>query len=137
PHDPVCRRCGEPGRLRDHVIRVLTDLPITGHPVRLRVRVPRFTCNNDECAATIYRQSLPGAADDGTSTTGRVTRWILQRLAVDKMSISAVAKSLGIGWDLTNDLALSAVSDLVYDHPGHLAAVRPLRGDEHKRPPCR
>ncbi|MGB6244047.1 ISL3 family transposase [Gordonia sp. (in: high G+C Gram-positive bacteria)] len=136
-HDPACRRCGEPGRLRDHVTRVLTDLPITGHPVRLRVRVPRFTCDNDACSATIYRQSLPGAADDGTSTTGRVTRWILQRLAIDKMSISAVAKSLGIGWDLTNDLALSAVSDLVYDQPGHLAGVRYLGVDEHKWKHCR
>src|SRR5699024_2665675 len=80
---------------------------------------------------------LPGAADDGTSTTGRVTRWVLQRLAIDKMSISAVAKALGIGWDLTNDLALSAVSDLVYDQPGHLAGVRYLGVDEHKWKHCR
>src|SRR5699024_3754052 len=120
----------------DHVTRVLTDLPITGHPVRLRVRTPRFTCSNDACAATIYRQSLPGAAADGASTTGRVTRWILQRLAIDKMSISAVAKALGVSWDLTNDLALSAVRDLVYDQPQHLADVRYLGVDEHKWKHC-
>src|SRR5699024_5478464 len=57
---------------------------------------------------------------------------LLQRLAIDKMSVSAVAKSLGVGWDLTNGLALSAVSDLVYDQPGHLADVRYLGVDEHK-----
>src|SRR5699024_8578635 len=75
---PACRRGAEAVALRDHAIRLLTGLPTTGHPVRLRVRTPRFTCNSDECAATTYRQSPPGAAEDGTSTTRRVTRWILQ-----------------------------------------------------------
>lgn len=35
-----CPRCGAEGRLRDHVVRELTDIPIAGHPTRLRVRLP-------------------------------------------------------------------------------------------------
>ncbi|WP_174553883.1 hypothetical protein [Rhodococcus marinonascens] len=34
--DPTCPVCGQAGRLRDHVDRVLTDLPVVGHPTRLR-----------------------------------------------------------------------------------------------------
>lgn len=30
--DPVCADCGVAGRLRDHVERKVTDLPIVGHP---------------------------------------------------------------------------------------------------------
>ena len=61
-----------------------------------------------------------------------MTRWILQRLAIDKMSVAATSKALGLGWDMVNDLALDACRVLVYDDPGHLAGVRVLGGvDEH------
>ena len=52
--DPVCPDCGAAGRLRDHVQRRVTDLPIVGHPNRLHVRVPRFTCQNTERATRIF-----------------------------------------------------------------------------------
>jgi len=36
---------GQPeGRYRDTVIRTVTDVPVVGHPLRLRVRVPRYRC---------------------------------------------------------------------------------------------
>ena len=62
-HDPTCPKCGAPGQLRDHVERVLTDLPVAGHPTRLRVRLPRFVCAVDRCTVTIFRGSsdLTGA----------------------------------------------------------------------------
>uniref|UniRef100_UPI00190F4DE5 transposase family protein n=1 Tax=Dietzia lutea TaxID=546160 RepID=UPI00190F4DE5 len=55
--DPVCGDCGVAGRLRDHVERRVTDLPIVGHPTRLHVRVPRFICENAECGT---RCQAPG-----------------------------------------------------------------------------
>lgn len=113
-----CPGCGHTGRLRDHVVRRLTDLPVVGFPTRLQVRVPRFLCLNQSCAQRIYQGEL-ACAESGRTVTRRVTRWILQRLAIDKMSISATAKALGLGWDL------------VYDDPGHLAGVRVLGVDEH------
>lgn len=125
-----CPGCGHTGRLRDHVVRRLTDLPVVGFPTRLQVRVPRFLCLNQSCAQRIYQGEL-ACAERGRTVTRRVTRWILQRLAIDKMSISATAEALGLGWDLVNDLALDACRHLVYDDPGHLAGVRVLGVDEH------
>src|SRR5690625_8040725 len=48
------------------------------------------------------------------------------------MSISAVARALGLGWDLVNNLAVEAARTLVYDDPTHLEGVRILGVDEHK-----
>lgn len=125
-----CPTCGAEGILRDHVIRELVDIPVAGHPTRLRVRVGRFRCVHDECEQKIFQQQL-GAAAPGAKTTRRCTKWILQRLAIDKMSVTAVAKALGLGWDVVNKLACNAARDLVYDEPTFLGRVRVLGVDEH------
>ncbi|GAB3695143.1 hypothetical protein GCM10027595_08360 [Corynebacterium nasicanis] len=92
--------------------------------------VPRFECRNDTCARRIFQARL-SCADHGQKPTKRTTRWILQRLAIDRMSVSATAKALGVGWDLVNKLALDACRQLVYDNPSHLHGVRILGVDEH------
>ena len=84
----TCPDCAQSGKLRDHVLRRLVDLPVVGFPTRLHVRVPRFTCTNAFCGRRIFQATL-SCADDGAKLTHRVTRWILQRLAVDRMSVSA------------------------------------------------
>ncbi len=127
---PFCPDCGAEGRLRDHVIRELTDIPVAGHPTRLHVRVPRFVCEGTECPRRIFQSRLE-AAEPGAKTTRRCRKWILQRLAIDKMSVAAVASALGLGWDLVNELAVNAARSLVYDDPTHLAGVRILGVDEH------
>ena len=43
-----------------------------------------------------------------------------------------MAKALGLGWDLVNDLAVSEVRAMVYEQPGHFDGVRVLGVDEHK-----
>lgn len=126
-----CPSCGAQGRRRDHVTRELTDIPIAGHPTRLQVRLPRFVCEGEQCAQRIFQHQLD-AADPGAKTTRRATTWILKRLAIDKMSVAAVARDLGLGWDLVNTLALDAARSLVYDDPAHLDRVRILGVDEHK-----
>ena len=131
-HDPTCPGCGQPGGLRDHVERVLTDLPVVGHPTRLRVRVPRFTCGNDGCAVTIFRQRTDRVAAPKASTTRRCARWIVQRLAIDKMSVAAIAKALGLSWNTVNIVAAELARELVFGSPAHLAGVRYLGVDEHK-----
>ena len=129
--DPICADCERPGRLRDHIERKLTDLPIVGHPTKLHVRLPRFICDNPECATRIFQQRMPQMAKPRAKTTRRCTRWILQRLAIDRTSVAAVAKALALGWDLVNDLAISKIRAIVYDQPGHLDGVRVLGVDEH------
>lgn len=130
--DPACTSCGQTGRLRDHVERRVTDLPVVGHPTRLHVRVPRFICDNTGCQTRIFQQRMPQLAEPRAKTTRRCTRWILQRLALDRASVSSVAKALGLGWDLVNTLALAQARAMVYDQPGHLHGVRVLGVDEHK-----
>ena len=126
----TCPDCGHPGKKRDHVVRTLVDLPVVGFPTRLHVRVPRFLCTMMSCPRKIFQASLT-CADDGAKLTHRVTRWILQRLAIDRMSVSATAKALGVGWALVNQVALDACRQLVYDDPHHLDGVRILGVDEH------
>ncbi|WP_346010054.1 transposase family protein [Dietzia sp. Alg238-R159] len=125
--DPVCVDCGVAGRLRDHVERKVTGFPLVGHPTRLHVRVPRFICDNSDCDTRIFQQRLPLLAERRAKTTRRCTRWILQRLAIYRTSVSAVAKALGLGWDLVNDLAISKIRALVYDQPGHLRGRPSIR----------
>ena len=130
--DPVCAECGTAGRSRDHVERRVTDLPIVGHPTRLHLRVSCFTCGNGDCTTRIFQQRMPSLAEPRAKTTRRCTCWILQRLAIDRTSVSAVAKALGLGWDLVNDLAVSETRAMVYDQPGHLDGGRVLGVDEYK-----
>ncbi len=96
------------------------------------MRVPRLVCGNDDCEVTIFRASIPQATDGRQSVTCRVTRWILQRMACDQMSVKACARALGIGWDKVNQLALSACRQLSYADPSRLDRVRVLGVDEHK-----
>ncbi|MEB3049492.1 transposase family protein [Mycolicibacter sp. MYC123] len=136
-HDPACPKCAALGRLRDHVERVLTDLPVVGYPTRLRVRVPRFTCGDANCSVTIFRHRLDRVAAPKAATTRRCARWILQRLAIDRMSVSAVAKALGLGWNTVNAVAAELTRELVFCSPRHLDGVRYLGADEHKSKHCR
>lgn len=126
----TCPECRHPGKKRDHVVRTLVDLPVVGFPTRLHVRVPRFTCANASCDRKIFQASL-NCANDGAKLTHRVTGWILQRLAIDRMSVAATAKALGVGWELVNQVAVDACRQLVYDNPSHLDGVRILGVDEH------
>lgn len=126
----TCPECGHPGTKRDHVVRTLVNLPVVGFPTRLHVRVSRFLCTTASCPRKIFQASLT-CADDGAKLTHRVTRWVLQRLAIDRMSVSATAKALGVGWELVNQIAVDACRQLVYDNPGHLNGVRILGVDEY------
>ncbi|PBI91059.1 Transposase [Rhodococcus erythropolis] len=96
--------------------RIRPACPSCGKPGRLRDHVTR----------TLTDLSVVG------HPTRRTAGWILGRLACDKMPVSAVAKALGLVWDVVNSLALSTVHNLVHAQPGHLDKVRVLGVDEHK-----
>lgn len=95
---------------------MLIDLQIVGFPTQLRIRLPRYRCTNPGCARKYFQAEL-SCADRGKKVRHRVTRWILQRLAIDRMSIQATVTALGLGWDLTCQLALDMCGDLVYNGP--------------------
>ena len=67
-YNPTCPNGEQRGRLRDHTERPLTDLPVVGHPTRLRLRIPRFTRKGPGCEAThhIWRpESAPSPSAVG------------------------------------------------------------------------
>lgn len=126
----VCSDCDQSVKLRDYTTHRLVDLPVVGFPTKLHVTVPRFLCTAASCKRKIVQASL-ACADDGSMLTYRVTRWILLRLAIDRMSVSATAKALGVGWDLVNQVALDACLQLIYGDPCHLDGVRVNGVGEH------
>ncbi|MCD2157993.1 hypothetical protein LQL77_30165 [Rhodococcus cerastii] len=79
-------------------------MPIVGHPTRLHVRLPRFTCVDPNCSVSVFRQSINKVATPKATLTRRTARWILQRLALDTMSVSAATKALGVSWNVVNSL---------------------------------
>jgi transposase len=56
--DPRCPDCGHEGRYRDTVTRPLTDLPVAGYPLVLRVAVSRYRCLTPYCGRAVFNQSL-------------------------------------------------------------------------------
>jgi transposase len=72
--DRRCPDCGRDGRYRDTVTRPLTDLPVAGYPLVLRVAVPRYRCLTPESARAVFNQDLGKLAAPRSSTTRRCAR---------------------------------------------------------------
>ena len=44
-----CPSCSQVGTYRDTIVRTVTDLPLAGPPLQLRVRASRYRCENVSC----------------------------------------------------------------------------------------
>jgi transposase len=127
-----CPGCGGEGRYRDTVIRSVTDVPVVGHPLRLRVRVPRYRCVNTACERDVFAHNTSRLARPGWSTTRRCARYICRRLMIDRATVAAVARELGLSWDTVNTIALDATQAIVANDTGRLDGVRVIGVDEHR-----
>jgi transposase len=127
-----CPECGSQGIYRDTAIRNVTDVPVVGHPLRLRVRVPRYRCTNSECSREVFAHNTSRLARPGWSTTRRCARYILRRLMIDRMTVSAVARELGLSWDTVNTIAMDATQTIVANDTARLDGVRVIGVDEHR-----
>jgi transposase len=133
-----CPDCGRDGRYRDTVIRPLTDLPVAGYPLILRVAVPRYRCTTPECGRAVFNQDLGRLAAPRASTTRRCARYVLRRLMIDRTTISAIAAELGVSWHTVSSIAMRTVADLIAaTGPDRLAGVRVIGVDEHRWAPRR
>lgn len=136
--DPRCPDCGREGRYRDTVTRPLTDLPVVGYPLVLRVAVPRYRCTTIDCGRTVFNQDLGKLAAPRASTTRRCARYVLRRLLIDRTTISAIAAELGVSWHTVSTIAMRTTADLVAAAaPDRLAGVRVIGVDEHRWAPRR
>lgn len=103
-----CLGCGSEGVYRDSVIRTVTDVPVVGHPLRLRATAARTTVVSEKCSIT----TLIGLRR-GASTTSRCARYICRRLMIDRATVAAVARELGLSWDTVNTIAMGATQMIV------------------------
>src|SRR4051794_22000300 len=127
-----CPGCASEGRYRDTVVRKVTDVPVVGHPLRLRVRVPRYRCVNTGCEREVFAQNTSRLARPGWSTTRRCARYIVGRLMIDRATVAAVARELGLSWDTVNTIALDATQAIVAADTTRLDGVRVIGVDEHR-----
>lgn len=128
-----CPGCGLAGVYRDSVERRVCDVPVVGHPLVLRVRLPRYRCVHDGCAREIFAHDSSRLARPGASTTRRCAEYVLRRLAIDKATVAAVARELGRSWDTVNSVAVAATEQLLLTAgPARLDGVRVIGVDEHK-----
>ena len=127
-----CPQCGSLGRYRDTIVRTVTDLPVAGHPLQLRVQVPRYRCENTSCEREVFRHNTDRLARPGSSTTRRCARHVVRRPLVDRTSIAAIARELGLSWDTVNAIAVEAATGLLAADPTRLESVRVIGVDEHR-----
>jgi len=127
-----CPGCGAQGVYRDTVIRTVTDVPVVGHPLRLRVRVPRYRCVTAGCAREVFAHNTDRLARRGWSTTRRCARYICRRLMIDRATVAAVARELGLSWDTVNAIAMDATQMIVAEDTTRLDGVRVIGVDEHR-----
>ena len=136
--DPRCPDCGCEGRYRDTVTRPLSDLPVAGYPLVLRVAVPRYRCTTIDCGRTVFNQDLGKLASPRASTTPRCARYVLRRLMIDRTTISAIATELAVSWHTVSTIAMRATAVLVAAAgPDRLSRVRVIGVDEHRWAPRR
>lgn len=136
--DPRCPDCGHDGRYRDTVERPLTDLPVAGYPLVLRVAVPRYRCITAQCGRAVFNQDLGKLAARRSSTTRRCARYVLRRLMIDRTTISAIAGELGVSWHTVSTIAMRTVAELITTAgPDRLGGVRVIGVDEHRWAPRR
>lgn len=126
------------GRYRDTVIRPLTDLPVAGYPLVLRVAVPRYRCTTPQCGRAVFNQGLGKLAAPRASTTRRCARYVLRRLMIDRTTIAAIAAEVAVSPPTVSSIAMRATADLVAAAgPDRLAGVRVMGVDEHRWAPRR
>ena len=128
-----CPGCGLVGVYRDLVERRVSDVPVVGHPLVMRVQLPRYRCVHDGCDREVFAHDSSRLARPGWSTTRRCAQFVMRRLAIDKATVSAVARELGRSWDTVNSIAVAATRELLITAgPARLDGVRVIGVDEHK-----
>jgi transposase len=127
-----CPGCGTEGVYRDTVIRRVTDVPVVGHPLRLHVRVPRYRCVAVSCGREVFAHNTDRLARRGATTTRRCARYICRRLMIDRATVAAVARELGLSWDTVNTIAMDAAQVIVAADTTRLDGVRVIGVDEHR-----
>ena len=66
-----------------------------------------------DCEREVFAHNTSRLARPGWSTTRRCARYILRRLMIDRATVAAVARELGLSWDTVNTIAMDATQMIV------------------------
>ena len=94
-HCPVCDQTSR--RVHSHYTRTLADLPWSGTPVRLRLQVRKFFCDEPACERRIFAERLGGVARvraRGTDRRREALEWIA--FALGGEAGARLARELGL-----------------------------------------
>ncbi len=130
PVDPVghCPDCGfDSARVHSRPVSVVADVPVAGR-LEVRVRKRRLWCDNESCDKLTFTQTTDQLAFRARITTRLATR-VVDALAVEPRSVSAVADEVGVSWPTVMRLVAATVSAV---HDPDAVAVRRLGVDEHR-----
>ncbi len=125
--DRWCRRCGSRGEVRDSVVRRLAHEPFGWRPTVLVISVRRYTCG----CGHVWRQDLTAAAEPRARLSRRALGWALHALVVGHLTVSQIAKALGVSWNTANDAVLDEGRRVLIGDPARFEGVRVLGVDEH------
>ena len=125
--DPFCRACGAQGVSRGTVARCLAHVPVGWRPTQLVVRVRRFACTH---CRRVWRQNTSGLAEPRARLTRSAVEWGLRALALECMSVSRVARTLGISWHTANNAILTRAEQTITGNPDRFNGVETLGVDD-------
>ena len=92
---PRCHRTSD--RVHSHYQRALADLPWEGIPVRIKLHVRRFFCDDHDCKQRIFTERLPRTVRSYGRRTCRLNKTVTQiALALGGMGGARLAQQLGI-----------------------------------------
>ena len=128
PGEEFCRRCGAEGRAGGTVKRRLAHIPAGWRPTTLLVRVRRFRCAT---CRSVWLQDTTAAAEPRAKLTRAALGWGLFALVVNHMSVSAVARALGVAWGTANDAILTEGQRVLISDPTRFDGVAVIGVDEH------
>lgn len=119
-HCPVCG--GTSRRIHGHYTRTLADLPWSGTPVRLRVRVRKFFCDEPTCERRIFAERLGEVARPfarGTDRQREALEWIAFSLGGE--AGARLARELGLL--VSPDTLLNRIRGAFCDEGGDVRVV--------------
>ena len=126
--EPFCKACGAEGQARGKVYQSLAHAPVGWQPTQLLVRLRRFACTH---CRRVRRQDTSTLAEPRARLTRAAVEWGLRALALECMSVSRVARTLGISWHTANNAILASAQATLLDDPHRFDGVEVLGVDEH------
>lgn len=98
-----CPKCAAAGVSRGTIDRHLAHTPYGQQPTTLLLRIRRWRC----ACGCFWHEDTSSAASPRSKLSHRAIRWGLAALVLDDLSISRIAKHLGVAWHTVNNAIIN------------------------------